>query len=436
MKSKMRLLLVLALAACMSLTVACGGSPSTTGSPSPAGTTDNGNTATPSPMTADTPAASEAVSLKVWAPPEEQEITIQMCTAFQEAHPEYQITFDYAIESMDNVINDLKKDADVAGDVFMYPTGGIPELVEAGLIYPITIDKDAITSLHSEPSIAACTYQGQMYGVPVTPNSWFMYYDKSKYTEDDVKSLESMMAKDLGAGVANFSCTITNSWYISAFFYANGCTLFGADGTDPTECSWNSPAGVEVGNYLVDLSSNPKYVEDKDGVAGTMMREGKLGALCSGTWAAQPIKEALGDNYAACKLPTIHIGGADKQLRNFADFKAYGVKSRTKAPKAAQQLAAWLCNEANQLQRFETNAYAPTVKSLLTNPTVLANKEVTALSVQTQYSIPNPTTSKLADYWTPATAFGSGIDDKSITKDNMQASLDTLVANILGTLTN
>ena len=44
------------------------------------------------------------------------------------------------------------------------------------------------------------------YAVPFTPNSWFMYYDKSMYTEEEGKSLDTMMAKDLGACIKNFSC--------------------------------------------------------------------------------------------------------------------------------------------------------------------------------------------------------------------------------------
>jgi arabinogalactan oligomer/maltooligosaccharide transport system substrate-binding protein len=357
-----------------------------------------------------------------------------MCDAFAENHPEYNITFEYGIMGVDNVINELKKDATVAADVFLYPSGGIAELTQAGLIYPITVDTDAVTAAHSAAAIKSCTTDGNLYGIPVTPNSWFMYYNKSMYTEDDVKSLETMMAKDLGPDVKNFSCAISNSWYMSAFFYAAGGTLFGADGTDPTNCSWNDATGYKVGEYLIDLANNPKYVEDIDGIAGSLMAEGKLAALCSGTWSAESIKTALGDNYAACKLPTVNIGGTDYQLSNFADFKAFGVNSNTKYPKPAMQLAEWLGGEECQLIRFETNNTPPTITALISNPEVAASQEVAALSTQTQFSTPNPTTSKLNDYWTPAAAFGSGIVNGDITKANLQESLDAMVNSFLATV--
>ncbi len=404
-------------------------------------TTDNKATATPAAGTTGTvepteaaPAA-EAVTLKVWTPTEEQEVTVQMCEAFAENHPEYKITFDYGIMGVDETINELKKDASVAADVFLYPSGGIAELVEAGLIYPITVDADAITAAHSPAAIKSCTLEDMLYGIPVTPNSWFMYYNKSMYTEDEVKSLETMLAKDLGPDVKNFSCDIDNSWFMSAFFYAPGGTLFGADGTDPADCSWNDATGFQVGEYLIDLVNNPKYVEDADGLAGSLMSEGKLAALSSGTWSAATLTEALGDNYAACKLPTINIGGTDYQLSNFADFKAFGVNSGTQYPKAAQQLAAWLGGEECQLIRFEANNTPPTVTALISNPIVAASVEAAALSTQTQYSTPNPTTSKLNDYWTPAAAFGAGIVNGDITRANLQEGLDAMVSNILATVT-
>jgi arabinogalactan oligomer/maltooligosaccharide transport system substrate-binding protein len=406
-------------------------------------TTENDNSGTPAVTQAasdeTTPApttpAVQDVTLKVWAPEEEQEILVQMCEAFAENHPEYNITFDYAIMGVDDSINELKKDATVAADIFLYPSGGIAELVEAGLIYPITVNTDQVTADHSPAGVKSCTMDGTLYGIPVTPNSWFMYYNKSMYTEDDVKSLETMLAKDLGSDVYNFSCDIDNSWYMSAFFYAAGGTLFGADGTDPTNCSWNDATGLQVGQYLINLVNNPKYVDDADGLAGSLMAEGKLGALCSGTWSADSIKTALGDNYAATKLPTINIGGKDYQLSNFADFKAFGVNSNTKYPKPAMELAEWLGGEECQLIRFETNNTPPTITALISNPEVAASQEVAALSTQTQYSIPNPTTSKLNDYWTPAAAFGAGIVNGDITKDNLQQSLDAMVNGILATVT-
>jgi arabinogalactan oligomer/maltooligosaccharide transport system substrate-binding protein len=416
--------LALLLTAALSVTMLAGCGEKTSVAPAANGG-DNGAAAT----------EVQKVTLKVWAPEEDMEITYDMCDKFQAAHPEFEITWDLAVTGVDESGNNLTTDPDAAADVFLMPSGSIPELVNAGLLLPITADIENVKALYSEGAINACSRDGFVYGVPSTPNSWFMYYNKSLYTEDEVQSLETMMAKDLGDGIANFSCTITNSWYIEAFFYAAGCTLFGPDGTDAADCTWNNEAGLEVGKYLIDLTHNPKYLEDQDGVAGARMKEGTLAALCSGTWAAESVKEALGDNYAAVELPTVTINGKTAHLSNFADYKCYGVKSNTQYPLAAQLFAEFLSNEENQLIRYEKNNTTPTCLSLQDNPALQEDQASLALLAQTQYSTPQPAIAQISQYWTPAQALGTGIFDGTITEANLQESLDACVLGITSTLT-
>ncbi|MBP1754038.1 MAG: extracellular solute-binding protein family 1 [Firmicutes bacterium] len=397
-------------------------------------TESSNNTSTPSTTTEVTSAPEKVevqdVTLKVWATEEEQEVTASICDEFAKAHPEYNVTFEYGVMGNDAVCDELKKDLDVAADVFVFPSAAIPELTASGILYPITLDADTVKEINGEGAVTACSKDGYLYGVPETPNSWFMYYNKSMFNETEVQNLDTMLAKDLGADVKNFSVKISDSWYMSSFFYALNGTLYGEDGLDPLSCSWNDANGMKVGKYLIDLSKNPKYLENLDGVGDSLFKEGKLGAVCSGTWSAADYKAALGENYAATKLPTITVDGTDYQLSNFADFKAFGVKSSTKYPQAAQQLAVWLGNEQSQLARYQAITTAPTVKSLATNEIVAADLAVTALLNQSNYSTPQPATPQLSEYWTPAIAFGTGIINGDITEANLQESLDAMVTGI------
>lgn len=425
MKAKKVMALTLATVMAMSMVTGCGSK-------------DQGGNSKAGESTS---AASQVqdITLKVWSPEEELDITKQMCESFDEAHPEYNCTFDIAVVGVDEALDQLKNDPELAADVFMMPSAGLSEVKEAGLIYPITADIDNVKSLYGEGAIEACTRDGELYGVPVTPNSWFVYYNKSLFTEEDVKSLDTMMEKDLGQAedgedIQNFSCSISNSWYIEAFFYGAGCTLYGADGTDPDDCTWNNEAGVAVGEYLIDLANNAKYVEDLEGIAGSLFKEGKLGALCSGTWSAPELKEALGDDLGACALPTVTINGETCQLSNFADYKCMAVKSSTAYPLAAQQLAEYMSNEESQILRYQTNFTTPTCLSLLENEELASDVATCALVAQTQYATPQPSISQINEYWTPVGAFGSGIINGEITKDNVKEKLDVVVDSITSKL--
>jgi len=380
-----------------------------------------------------TTAAVEDVTLKVWAPEEDQDVTTKLCNNFAAAHPEYNITWTFEIMNSDGtVLEALKKDLDVAGDVFSFPSGATPDLVQAGIIYPLTVDADAVISSNGATALKACSVDDQLYAVPQSPNSFFMFYNKSMYSEADVQNLDTMLAKDLGAGVQNFSMAVSNSWFIESFFYALGSTLYGADGMDATNCSWNDANGLKAANYLIGLANNPKYVENMDGVGDAKFKEGTLGASCSGMWSYNDYKAALGDNLGAAQLPTITVDGTNYQLSNFADFRAIGVKSNTAFPKAAQQLAAFLGNEQSQLEFFKSNSICPTITNLATNPEVMANVAATALIKQaTQFSTPQPSIPQVSQYWTPAQAFGTSVINKETTAANLQENLDLMVQGIL-----
>ena len=381
----------------------------------------------------------EQVSLKVWVPEEEMEITQTICNAFNEAYPQFDCTFDIAVVGIDESANNLETDPELAADVFQLPSGSISQLKDAGLIYPITANIDEVKALYGDGALEACMRDDLMYGVPFSPNSFFMWYNKSLYSEDDVKSLETMMAKDLGSDVYNFAYNLHDSWYLETFFYAAGCTLFGKDGEDPTDCTWNSAGGVAAVNYILDnLVNNPKYIEDRDGVAGSLFKEGKLGAFCSGTWADAEglLTEALGDDLGACALPTININGKDSQLSNFADYKCFAVKSSTAHPMAAQLLAEWLANEENQLTRYQECKATPTCLSLEDSAELASDVATRALLSQTQYATPQPSISQISNYWTPVATLGESLLQGDVTADNALENLDKVVEQILSSITD
>ena len=400
---------------------------------------DNSAPSTPStPSTDDSNAGGDSnevqdVTLKIWTASEELELMKKMGESFAAAHPEYNLTFDISEMGIDEANANLKTDADSAADIFQLASGGVPELTQKGLLLPIGYELDSLRELYPAGAISAVTAEdGLVYAVPFTPNTFFMYYNKSMFTEDEVKSVETMMAKDLGEGVYNFSFQVSGPWYIESFFYAAGCTLFGADGKDASSMDWNNANGFAAGQYMIDLVNNPKYLENKDGIAMNMLREGKLAAHVDGTWNAGPVQEALGENYAAAPLPTININGQDSQLRNFADYKTYAVKSSTAYPLAAQQFAEWICNEENQLARYEDQGVPPCISSLADQ--LSGDVALSALLAQSEFAVAQPNIPQINEYWTPATALGEGIYNKEITEDNLQEKLDQLVDAVTSTL--
>ncbi len=367
----------------------------------------------------------------IWAPQEEQVNLPTMIDAFKEEYPEYAETkFSYKVMSVDNSITELQKDNEAAADVFLFPSGGITELTSAGLILPLNIQKADLDALYTENAVKSVMLDSKIYAVPVTLNTFIMYYNAKFYNDEEVTSLETMMKKDLEGGVKNFSITINDSWYLSTFFLTQENALTAPSRTT-IDCNFNNEDGYKVGKYLIDLVKNPKFfAADGSGSDGNALQKGTLAALCSGTWSAKDIAGYLGDDYRAVALPKVTIDGKEFNMANFGDYKAYGVNSATKDPKLATLVARWLGNATCQTMRYETSGDAPTVKALLSLSKVQEDKAVIAALAQEQVCTIQPQTSKLTGYWDAVKAFGSELLAGSITEANLQQKLDQMVNSI------
>lgn len=387
--------------------------------------------------TAKTAGYAKDAKLKVWGSQEDQDMLKGIIEDFKADNPEAaDWSIETAVVSAADAKNEVLKDPTVAADIFEFASDQIAELQSAGALYRITKNKDKIIADNVENSVDAATIDGEMYGYPNTSNSFFMYYDKSKYTEEEVKSLDTMLAKDLGAGVTNFSMDLDNGWYSSAFFFGAGCTLFGEDGTDPKQCDFNNEKGVLVGDYLLDLCTNPKVKNQDDALLLASFKEGKLGASLTGTWNAAALKEFLGDNFGVATVPAITLeDGTEVSPSTIVNFNLYGINAQTKYPAEAMLLAEYLTSEKCQKTRFEVRNSAPTNKKLAADTELLSTSPaVEVLSKQVETSTVQPSIPQIANFWSPMEAFGQDCIAKAVTKDNMQKTMDTMVEGILSKL--
>jgi len=407
------LAIVLFLVMIISIFAGCGALPS----PSPSPTTGGPTTSGPK----------EKVSLKIWGSQEDQAMLATMVESFKVANPDkdYDITFGVVSEA--DTKTKVLEDPAAAADVFAFASDQIKDLVSAGALYEITRNKDKITSENMEGSVDAATVNGKLYAYPETAdNGYFMYYDKSVFSEEDVKSLDKMLDVANSKGKKVFM-DVSNGWYIASFFLGAGCTLtISEDGKQ--KCDFNNERGVLAGEAIKEFTAHPAFVTGDDAVL-----KGGIGSTIaagvSGTWNAEDIKSILGDNYAATKLPTFTLGDEQVQMGSFAGYKLVGVNSQTKAPVEAMNLAEWLTNEQNQILRFETRAMGPSNIKAANSSAVQENAALAALAEQNQFA--SSQKDVLGSFWAPAEAFGTAMEAKDYSK-SIKEQLDAMVAQIEG----
>ncbi|PKU88376.1 ABC transporter substrate-binding protein [Bifidobacterium thermophilum] len=378
------------------------------------GSSNNGGTAAKS---------TQAIKLTVWGPSEDQAKSSSwlptMEKQFEKAHPEYKITWKNAVVSEGDAGTTVKQDPSAAADVYMFSNDQLGTLINAQAIGEVSDDAKAQIKKQDDAAVikSVTGTDGKIYGVPFTGNTYFMYYNKSKFSSDDIKSLDTMLQK----GKVSFN--LGNSWYLPAFYTGAGMTLFGKDASNAKDgIKMDSAAATDVTKYLVDLVKNPNFVVDNDEGAGlAAMQNGTVDAIFSGTWSASDVKKALGDNYAAAQLPSFTTsGGETYQMKAFYGSKAIAYNPNSKAPQAAAEFATYLGSTEAQKAHYTMRQIVPTDKSLAStyknDPAAVAQNDTIANTSTLQ-----PTIAAMGNFWDPCKTFGTAIVNGDVNAGNAQA---------------
>ena len=411
----MKKILALLMAALMTagMLTACAAAPAETGS-----------TTADTTQAESTPPASEAepekVTLKVWADQGELALTEKLCNEFAAQHPEKEYTFVYgAVGAVDGKARYLEDPA-AAADVFLFADDQLVDLVKADALYEVTRNTDAIIAANTPGSIRAASYDGTLYGYPMTSdNGYFLYYDKSVFADDDLATLDGILAAANAAG-KKVHMDISNGWYLASFFLGNGCTLTIEDGKQIID--FNNANGLAAAEAIRAFCNDPAFVTGDDSVLAGGIGDA-IACGVSGTWMATAIQEKLGDNYGCCKLPTFTCSGEQVQMGSFLGCKIYGINSQTAYPVDAMELAEYLTSEQSQIERYKELNYGPSNVNALKEDSIASNQALQALSDQSAYAVSQMV---LGGFWTPAEAFGAELEAHSTA--DLQTMLDQLVA--------
>jgi arabinogalactan oligomer/maltooligosaccharide transport system substrate-binding protein len=335
------------------------------------------------------------------------------------------VTIELGVVSEADAASRFMEDPAAAADVFAFAGDQLRTLVKAGGLYEVTRNKDAIVAANMESSIDAATIDGSLYAYPMTAdNGYFLYYDKSVLSADDVKTLDGILAK-CGSSNKKVFMDVSNGYYIASFFVGAGLVL-GLDENDKQICDWDNDKGVAVGEAIKTFTADPAFLTGDDNVLkggiGTTIAAG-----VSGIWNSTDIQEILGDNFAATKLPTFTVDGQQVQMGGFAGFKLVGVNSQTQAPIEAMGLAEFITNEESQMKRYNERQQGPSNLKAAASPEVQANVPLAALGEQYAFCISQKDV--LGSYWAPAEAFGTALEAKDYSR-SIPDALKEMVAQI------
>ena len=382
-------------------------------------------------MNSGTNLGSNSAKLTVWGSSDDQTMLGEMIDEFKATYNDLSNEIEKKVTGEDKAAEEALKDVDAAADVFAIGHDQIGSLVSAGAIYEISGEyKEKVMQSCSENSITAATYNGKLYGFPSSAETYVLYYDKSKLSDEDIKNMSDILKKDMGSGVYKFGMNFKEAYYGSSMFFTAGCELFGKDGSDDKSCNFNNENGQKAARFIKELK-NMGVINCDENEALTQLKAGKLASYVTGPWKADAMKDALGDNYGVAKLPTANITGEPMQMKSFAGYKIYVVNAKTKDPAAAMRLAQHLTSEQNQKKRFKDRQLLPVNKTVAQSNEVLNDKTVAATLEQLKYAIPMPSIPQVSKFWTAFKSFADDCFNGNIQDGDIKSKLDNMVEQIL-----
>ena len=357
-----------------------------------------------------------------------QDLTTKLIDSFKGQYPDVDFNITLGAESESKAKDDILVDVEAAPDVYAFADDQINELVNAGALQAVqaTYTYD-VASANLAGSVEAATVDGTLYAYPMTAdNGYFMFYDSSVFTEDDIQSLDAMIeaAKKADKKIA---MDVSNGWYIYSFFQGAGLDLTLNDDGLTNTCNWNQAGGTDVAQAILDLFKTGVFVDMSDEDQATAIAEGTICAAVNGTWRADDAKAAWGDNYAAAKLPTYTVAGKQVQMSSYSGYKLIGVNPHSKNVGWSMLLAEYLTSEDVQITRFNERGLGPSNINASESDAVKADPAISALAAQAAYATPQRVG---GNYWTPAETLGTILAQGNPDGTDLQTLLDNTVEGI------
>ena len=437
----MKKFLALMLAFVLIFTVACSGGSSGGNTDTSDTTTDTGNTAdssggnTSTDNGSDTAAATISGDLVVWM--DQDSFAEAVIAGFNAKYPD--VNIQYELVGLDASAKlSLDGPAGIGPDVLTLQDGAITNAIVDGNLepYPAALQALVEDTLLETP-VSVGTYNGVLYGVPITIEHISLYYNKD-LIDTPATTIEEIIEfaasyNDPAADKYAMRWPTGDGFHAMAFTSTFGYRPFGPDGTDWQNPGFDSPEMTAGLDFIVDnLRAVFDYTAQDAGWEGVVVpfQRGDAPYCITGPWAAPGAMEA-GLNFGTAKLPT--IGGVQPYV--FSASRLISVSSYTKNPDAAFAFAEYMASEEVAGYVYSVFGALPALK----DPSVIAgfseDEVMLGMAAQAPYTIPALNIPEAMYIWEPWTELHTFAWEGLLSiEDSQQKAMETyeLLLNAAG----
>lgn len=304
-------------------------------------------------------------------------------------------------------------------DVFMSPHDKTIENQRAGLL--LKLDDRVATELKKDVSDVAMktvTVDGGIYGVPVSIETYVMFYNKKLVKGSPATSYEQLMKESKSFNNAGqnkfwFLSHVSEGATMFPMLSAYGYKPFGENGTDNDKPDFDKPEfekGLEVLKKYHDLMPAASGDLANWDFLTNQFVTGKTAYLISGPWNVKIFRDAKAD-FGVTSLPTYD----GKKETSFAFVQNAQVSAYSKYPKAAQLFAQYMVSNEGAELLYSDASCITSRKDISQVKSLAQDEQLSAIVKCFNDSIPVPTAKRISYFWTICANVGPAVFDGQMT---------------------
>lgn len=392
---------------------------------------------------------SGALTLKIWCADEAIEAYTGMVAEFKEKHEEakdWTVTFEGKGEA--DASSAIRTDPETGANIYFMASDQISKQIQAKALQPLPeLYANKIVARDTEGAVSAIHLPDpdnnnamEYWAFPnANSNGYFLYYDKNALSDDDVKSLDRIVAKAESMD-KKILFDYNNGFYAPSFFFGMGVGL--GDEASNYENTLETDAGYEAGRTFLKYfgsGASGVFAKPNGNQTAVSFAAGTAIASVSGTWEnsgdalykmADETEGWTRDRLGFAKLPMFtDTTGASHQMGSFMGAKYTAVNPARPENEilASLALADFFNQKEGQIKYYLATGNAPTHKEAAEDSRVTSDPILTALIAQNaagghmQLSTPSK-------FWDAFTAFGDGVYGGTTTATTINSAIDALSA--------
>ncbi|QAA34207.1 maltose ABC transporter substrate-binding protein [Clostridium manihotivorum] len=292
---------------------------------------------------------------------------------------------------------------------------------KAGLLAEV---KDGVideSKYASKSVIDAVTIKGKKYAVPLSMETYALFYNTDK-VKTVPKTMDELVEQ---AKTVGFKYDVNNFYYAYAFLAGNGGYVFKNNNgsLDAKDIGLNNEGAIKGYQFIQDLVVKNKFMnaDIKGDAAKGDFQAGKIGFYISGPWDVDGFKTAKVP-FAVAPLPQIN----GKATPSFMGVQTAFVSSKSKNQDTAWDLMKYLADKT-AMPLFEKGNRIPVLNDALNSDTFKASKEAVQFAEQAKVAEPMPNIPEVQAMWTPG---GNNLQLLTAGKEDAKKAADTTVEQI------